>query len=199
MGFKDRIKEWFSDVALGTGASMEGTIDKPECWIVYGSGGVSFIALAASSAKTGVNIFEFLPEVTSALGDKSTGTGECLSDYPAVALTTGVMTSGGGTYGTTVEKHDGDVVDSKGNTIGHIDFNNKMGISRVEKNAERVYNVAHGNPEAKNGRPVVIANDQNVYTAMDIMIGHRSLGAVERMLEVLDKALAKEVKNESLL
>lgn len=104
----------------------------------------------------------------------------------------GVTTTGGATYGTTVDpKEIGGIYNRDGEKIGSIRKESRTNISRVERNAEKVYSNFHKDL-MKTSTPIIMADDPATYDAMDVFLKARSSGMLLRMLNVLDTVLSND-------
>lgn len=152
------------------------------------------------TAQTGVDPFELLPAIAVSGGDSSSGSGDWTSENPELSTIGTIATSGSGTYGITTQPpgpnpDDPEILDSNGNTVGYIHKKNVMKISQVQKSAERVYNLSHGNLVGKAISPVIFANNQNIFNAAEALLGNRSPGMMQRMLDVLETVLTDGSEN----
>ena len=103
-----------------------------------------------------------------------------------------VTTTGGATYGTTVDpKEIGGIYNRDGEKIGSIRKESRTNISRVERNAEKVYSNFHKDL-MKTSTPIIMADDPATYDAMDVFLKARSSGMLLRMLNVLDTVLSND-------
>ncbi len=178
------FSDFLSSTINGSIGFTEGLFEDVEGVVSFGGTSVSMTATAG----LGYNPFALLSEIGDSVGDTLSSTNEQTS-----ALV-GIGTSGTGAYGSTVasgnppKNPDGEIKDSKGNTVAEIYMNNETNISQVERNAEKVYNSVH-RKSIQTTKPIIMADDPLTYHAADIFLGTRSPGMLLRMLEILDKVL----------
>lgn len=78
---------------------------------------------------------------------------------------------------------------------GDWHLGNTVPYSHVEKRAGQVYDALHGHRNSNEPFPVIVAESVEVYEAAERLLGGRTPGSMDRMLEIIEKALSNEADN----
>lgn len=78
---------------------------------------------------------------------------------------------------------------------GDWHLGNTVPYSHVEKRAGQVYDALHGHRNSNEPFPVIVAESAEVYEAAERLLGGRTPGSMDRMLEIIEKALSNEADN----
>lgn len=161
------------------GTFLEGLIEAP---VTYGGGTVC----TTTAMKLGYNPIETSTGAAEIVG----GWTSSMDERTITGL--GITTTGGATYGTTVDPGEiGGIYNRDGKKIGSIRKESRANISRVERNAEKVYSNFHKDL-MKTSTPIIMADDPATYDAMDAFLKARSSGMLLRTLNVLDTVLSND-------
>lgn len=194
------VEEFFDKLGSSLWAFTRGTFDSSlECLveapITFGGGAVC----TTTAMRFGYDPFVTSTEAAEIVGDWTSS----MDERTATGL--GIISTGGTTTGIFVEPEEpggsggsgGYVVkDRNGKVIGSIHKESRTNISRVERNAEKVYRNFYKN-SVKTSTPIIMADDPVTYNAADEFLKKRSPGMVLRMLTVLDMVLTNE-KDDTL-
>lgn len=132
---------------------------------------------------------------SSGLNEAITTSGDSTSEQPKVV--TGISMFGG--TAMSVASPVAEIGPFWQDSSGGWHLGNVVPYSRVEKNAEQLYNTLHRNQKQQDEFPVIVAESADVFEAAEIILGGRTPGSMDRTLEILEKALSYETEADHTL